>query len=105
MKMKGELEDAVKAMDFEQTVIVRPGLILGEREDSRPPEWFFRKIAQFGAAIFGNGCKDFWAQDASVIGRAAVSAALKSANGENKEKVWMINQSDVLRLGRTEWKD
>lgn len=105
LKMKGELEEAVKKLDFEHTIILRPGLIVGERNDSRPPEFVLQKIAQFGGAISGGLLKDFWAQDASVIGRAAVNATLKTANGENKEKIWVIGQADVVRLGRTEWKD
>ena len=30
--MKGELEDAVKALDFDHTVILRPGALLGQRQ-------------------------------------------------------------------------
>lgn len=37
-RMKAELDEAVKALDFEHTVLVKPGLIGGSREDSRPPE-------------------------------------------------------------------
>lgn len=102
MKMKGELEDAITALDFERTVIMRPGLIVGTREDSRPPEAGLRKLANFMGSISGGALKDFWAQDAEVIARAAVSAALQAEQRE--EKVWMIGQSDVVRLGRTEWK-
>jgi uncharacterized protein YbjT (DUF2867 family) len=102
LKMKGELEDAVTALDFERTVIVRPGLIVGTREDSRPPEAALRKLANFMGAISGGALKDFWAQDALVIARAAVSAALQAE--ERNERVWIVGQSDVLRLGRTEWK-
>lgn len=29
MKMKGELEDAVKALDFEHCLVLRPGLLVG----------------------------------------------------------------------------
>jgi len=100
-KMKGELEEAVKALDFEKTVILRPGLIVGSREDSRPAEWIVRKIAVTAGSL-SNAAKDFWAQDAEVIARAAVAAGLKSLEGG--QKVWMVGQSDIVRLGRTEWK-
>lgn len=102
MKMKGELEDAVTALGFERTVIMRPGLIVGTREDSRPPEAALRKLANLMGSISGGALKDFWAQDAEVIARAAVSAALQAEQRE--EKVWIVGQSDVVRLGRTEWK-
>lgn len=103
MKMKGELEDAVRDLDFERTVILRPGLLVGSREDSRPPEAALRKVANFMGAVSGGLLKDFWAQDAEVVARAAVSAALQAP--ERAEKVWVVGQADVVRLGRTEWKD
>ncbi|EHK99029.1 NAD(P)-binding Rossmann-fold containing protein [Glarea lozoyensis ATCC 20868] len=101
-KMKGELEEAVKALNFEKTIILRPGLIVGAREESRPAEWVVRKIAGAMGTV-ANGLKDFWAQDAGVIAKAAVSAGLKAEKGEG-EKVWTVGQAEIVRLGRTEWK-
>ena len=101
-KMKGELEDSVKALGFETTVILRPGLLVGERTESRPAEFAIRKIAGF-AGTLGNGFKDFWAQDADIVGRAAVSAGLQAIE-EGKPKVWELGQADIVKLGRTEWK-
>lgn len=100
--MKGELEDAVKALGFDTTVILRPGVLVGDRTESRPAEWAVRKIAGL-VGYLGNGAKDFWAQDAEVVARAAVSAGLQAAEG-GKGKVWEIGQADIVRLGRTEWK-
>ncbi|CAG8951228.1 hypothetical protein HYFRA_00007975 [Hymenoscyphus fraxineus] len=100
-KMKGELEDAVKALGFEHVVILRPGLIVGEREESRPAEWVFRKIAGVMGGVRA-GLKDVWAQDDVVIARAGVAAGLKALEGG--EKVVELGQSDIVRLGRTEWK-
>jgi uncharacterized protein YbjT (DUF2867 family) len=101
-KMKGELEEAVKALDFEHTVILRPGLLVGERQESRPAEFVLRKIAGFAGAL-SNGLKDSWAQDDAVVGRAAVSAGLEALTGKSP-KVWVVGQSDIVKLGRTEWK-
>jgi hypothetical protein len=102
-RMKGELEEAVKALGFEHTVILRPGLIVGEREDSRPPEFAIRKIAIWAGKVSESWLKDFWAQDAHVIAKAAVSAGLQCAEGKVQQKVWLLNQSDIIRLGKTEW--
>lgn len=102
-KMKGELEESVKELGFEHTVILRPGLIVGSREESRPAEFVVRKIAGF-AGMLGNGFKDGWAQDAEVIARAAVASGLQALEGKVEDKVWMVGQSDIVRLGRTEWK-
>ena len=101
-RMKGELEDAVKALDFEHTVLVRPGLIMGQREESRAAEAVVRKIA--GAMnMLGHAFTDFWAQDAEVIARAAVSAGFKALEG-GAPKVWEMPQAEIVKLGRTEWK-
>ncbi|KAI5201398.1 NAD dependent epimerase/dehydratase family protein-like protein [Aureobasidium subglaciale] len=102
-KMKGELEEAVKELGFEHTVILRPGLIVGEREDSRPPEFAIRKVAAWAGKISEPWLKNFWAQDADVIAKAAVSAGLQCADGKVQQKVWMLTQSDIIRLGKTEW--
>jgi uncharacterized protein YbjT (DUF2867 family) len=103
-KMKGELEDAVKAIGFKHTVILKPGLIVGAREHSRPTEFALRKVADFFGAISSNKLKDFWAQDAEVIARAAVHAGLECVEGKKEDGVWEIGQSEIVKLGRTEWK-
>ena len=92
----------MKALEFEHCIILRPGLLTGERQESRPAEAVLRKIAGV-VGMFGNGLKDFWAQDAEVVGKAAVSAGLQALEG-GKPKVWELGQSDIVRLGRTEWK-
>ena len=104
LKMKGELEAAVKELGFPHTVILRPGLLLGSREDSRPPEAMVRFFAK-GLASISKGLTDFWVQDAGVVAKAAVSAAARCVEGKQKEGVWMLEQADIVRLGRTEWKD
>lgn len=102
-KMKGELEDAIKAIDFAHVVIVRPGLIVGQRTESRAAELVLRMIAGLAGSVSGK-LKDPWAQDDVVIARAAVRAGLDCLGGEEKEKVRVLAQSDIVRLGRTAWK-
>lgn len=102
-KMKGELEQAVKDLDFDHCVILRPGLIVGERSEMRTAEFIMRKAAQ-GAGSVHNGLKDFWAQDADVIARAAVRAGMDCVEGKEPEKFRILGGADIIRLGRTEWK-
>lgn len=105
IRMKGELEDAVTALGFEHTVIVRPGLIVGDRSESRPAEWAIRKVAG-GARMVGNWAFDSWAQDCDVIAKSAVAAGLKALEGkEEVPRVWVVGMADIVRLGRTEWKN
>lgn len=103
-KMKGEIEEHIKELGFEHMVILRPGLIAGNREESRMAEGVVRKIAA-GLGAISTHLKDPWAQEADVIGKAAVSAGLTALNGQAPEKVWILGGSDIIRLGRTEWKE
>ncbi|KAF2096722.1 hypothetical protein NA57DRAFT_78318 [Rhizodiscina lignyota] len=105
-KMKGEIEEEVIELGFEHTVLVKPGLIVGTREnDSRPIEFIARKLAE-AAGMVAHGLKDSWAQDADVIAKAAVAAGLECAEGkaDGHGKVWEVTAHDIIRLGRTEWK-
>lgn len=104
LQMKGELEDAVSALPFSNVVILRPGLIVGAREESRVAEAVVRSIAGVMGKV-ANVLKDPWAQDADVIAKAGVHAAVLAKRGEYKEKVVVLGQSDIVRLGRTEWKE
>jgi uncharacterized protein YbjT (DUF2867 family) len=105
VKMKGEIEEDIKALGFDHTVIVQPGIISGQREESRPMEAVIRHVAGFAGMINSHYLKDWWAQDADMIAKAAVSAGLKALDGEAPSKVWLLKGPDIVRLGRTDWKE
>lgn len=65
---------------------------------------YIQQIAAFAGSI-SSKLKDFWAQDADVIAKAAVSAGLQSLNGKTPSKVWLLGGADIVRLGVTEWED
>lgn len=99
VKMKGQLEDDVKALGFKHTIIVRPGLILGPREDSRPAEFAIQSIAKlFRRAT--PALTDFWAQDAATIARAAINAGVQCLEGKREEGAWMLEQTEINALGK-----
>ena len=103
-RMKGEIEEDVKVMGFDKTVILRPGLIAGQREESRPLEAAARFIAGTAGKLY-SGLKDGWAQETDVIGTAAVNAGLKALNDDvpaGSEKVWVLGGSDIIRYGQKE---
>lgn len=90
--MKGELDEAVKAIGFQRTIILKPGLLVGTREDSRPGEFAARKVAGW-LGSWSEG----WAQSAEVVARAAVKAALEEGEG-----VTVLSQKDIVRLGNAD---
>lgn len=102
--MKGEIEEDIKALGFERTVILRPGLIAGTREESRPLEAGIRFIAGWAGKVHSS-LKDGWAQEADVIGNAAVNAGLKALQGDvpaDCEKVWAIEGKKIIALAKNE---
>lgn len=44
LKMKGELEDSVKALNFPSTYILQPGLLFGPREKKRTAEGWTQTV-------------------------------------------------------------
>ncbi|RDW73604.1 hypothetical protein BP5796_07046 [Coleophoma crateriformis] len=103
VRLKSELEVAVKALNFDHTVIVKPGLIVGHRTESRPIEAIFRTTAYVLGAISGGLLKNGWAQDADVIARAAVKAGLKTLDAKIlASKVWEVEQKEIISLGKVE---
>ena len=102
--MKGTLEKEVSEMKFDRVVIVRPGLIVGDRQqESRVVEASLRALAKGLGCISGGHLKDFWAQDADVIAAAAVTAGIMALEGKAPvdNKVWVVNQTEILRLGKS----
>lgn len=100
-KMKVGVEDAIKELDFEQAIILRPGAILGDREKPKAPLF---------ESLMGNlnkvsqGLQDKMGQDQVHIGRAAVAAARAAEEGKAPSKYWTVEGAEILKLGRDEWK-
>lgn len=97
-RMKGELEGAVRRLEFDSTVFLRPGFLIGKRESYKFGEGFAQGMANFMGRVSGGRLKDAWAQDAETVARGVVGAAL--IGEERMEKVWVVGQADIVK-----WKD
>ncbi|KAL8797771.1 MAG: hypothetical protein Q9195_000123 [Heterodermia aff. obscurata] len=100
-KMKGQLEEEVKKLDFEHTVIVKPGLLLGNRQDRRPAEAVSRALANGLGAISNGWLTNSWAQDATVVARSAVVAGEQCLEGQRQKGVWIVGQGDIVKMGKS----
>jgi uncharacterized protein YbjT (DUF2867 family) len=123
-KMKVGVEDAIKELGFDHAIILRPGMILGRET---PKAAFFESIVG-SLSKLGQGIQDrigmeqwscadvdvlgLWntdllcaGQDQTIIGRAAVAAARIAEEGKAPSKFWALEQADIVRLGREEWKE
>ena len=105
-RMKAELEEEVVKLGFDHTVLLKPGLLLGPREEKRLAEGVMQSVARGMRAVGGGMLTDWWAQDAAVIGRAAVKAGLMCVEGRGEGKVtdgkevWAVDQAGMIRLGK-----
>lgn len=94
--MKGDIERDIEALGFEKVVFVRPGMLLGTREEMKGR--FFEGVLQGTARVLGGvsggWLSDGWAQNAEVIGRAAVEAGLKAAVGTH-----VVGMKEIIALG------
>ncbi|KAK3381346.1 hypothetical protein B0H63DRAFT_450694 [Podospora didyma] len=97
-KMKTGVENAIKEQNFEHAIILRPGLIIGDREGKHNSDLFVGAVRWFG-----NGVKDSLGAEAEVIARAAVHAVKLAEQGKAPSKYWILENKDILRLGRDEW--
>ncbi|TGJ81635.1 hypothetical protein E0Z10_g7125 [Xylaria hypoxylon] len=103
-KMKNGVEDAIKSLDFKQAIILRPGLLMGEREVAHTGGPLFEALARGVGKHLGQGLQDKFAQDAHVVARAAVNAVKLADEGKAPSKYWVLEQNDIVKLGRDEWK-
>lgn len=77
-RVKGELEQALAQIGFDSLTFVRPGLISGEREQSRPGE----RIAVIGLGLIGPLLPKPWRLNpAARIAQALLDAAHAAAPG------------------------
>ncbi|KXH46829.1 hypothetical protein CSIM01_12654 [Colletotrichum simmondsii] len=95
--------DAIKEAGFDHGIILKPGLILGAREESRAGEGVFQSVVR-GLGMLHRGVQDTFGQEAEVIARAAVHAAVLVEQGKAPAGLWVIEAPEIVRLGRTEWK-
>ncbi len=78
LKLKGEMEEAVKASGVESIHIMRPSVLLGNRNESRPMEKISQKIMSALSFLIPSKYKPISATD---VARAMIAAAAKNETG------------------------
>ena len=82
-RVKGELEDAIRALPYRSVTIVRPSLLLGERAELRPGESI--------AKVFAGAVPRRW----RPVHASAVAATLVRAAVEDQPGVRVIESKDI----------
>lgn len=78
-RMKGELDRDVAALGFERCHVLRPSILEGDRQESRPGEAF--GIAAMKAFKFIPGLKKYRPIHVNTVARAMIAAALDPRPG------------------------
>ncbi|RWA14951.1 hypothetical protein EKO27_g220 [Xylaria grammica] len=100
MKMKRGVEETIEKLGFDHAVILRPGMILGRRETPHPIGPLLNSII-YGVGSIAKSLQDKLGQEAEVVGKAAVQAAQTATEGKAPSKVWVIEGSDLVKLGNS----
>ncbi|CAG9943796.1 unnamed protein product [Clonostachys rosea f. rosea IK726] len=100
-QMKVGVEDAVKGLEFDHSIIVRPGMLLGAREEQRFVEKGAQSIVS-GLGLVHKGLKNALGQDVDVIARATTKAIKLANEGKAPSKHWVLEGADILKLGAEE---
>jgi uncharacterized protein YbjT (DUF2867 family) len=86
-RTKGELEEAVRRLDFESLTIARPGFLGGHRDEIRPMERIMGAILRIAAPVLPAGAR---ISPASRVAALLVEAAIGAAPG-----VHIITSADI----------
>uniref|UniRef100_A0A671FB94 Protein HTATIP2 n=1 Tax=Rhinolophus ferrumequinum TaxID=59479 RepID=A0A671FB94_RHIFE len=90
----GEVEDKVEELKFDRYSIFRPGVLLCDREESRPSEWLVRKF--FGSL------PQSWASGHSVPVVTVVRAMLNNAVRPSDKKKELLDNKAIHDLGNVD---
>lgn len=90
-KVKGQVEEKLKALKLKQLFIFRPSLLLGERDEFRTGEEFAKTIMGIFTPLMLGPLKKF----RPIQGKAVATAMIKAATTEEKEL--RIYESDEIQ--------
>jgi uncharacterized protein YbjT (DUF2867 family) len=93
LRLKGEVEEAIYALNLPSFSVFHPSVLLGKRKEFRPAEWLAIKILPFVEWMFPF---NYRAINASTVARAMILAAVENKKGNHtynrKEMVLIINE-------------
>lgn len=80
-KVKGQIEDAIATLGFDRLAILRPSLLLGERQGHRPAEAMATWVSGKLSFVFTGALKRFKPIEGDTVARAMINAVQKPYTG------------------------
>ena len=93
LQVKAETEAALRALSFRTVHLLRPGLLLGDRTESRPLESVFRAIAPALNLLLAGPLRRYRAIDASDVARAMARTLFEGPDGAR-----VLHYDEMMRL-------
>ncbi len=91
LRVKGETEDLLERMKFDRVDILRPGVLLGPRQDNRPGEAIAQKLSFIYNPLLQGPLRRYRAISADMVAAAILGLLKKKESGifihENAEMV------------------
>jgi uncharacterized protein YbjT (DUF2867 family) len=81
LRVKGEVEDALEQAGYARLDLLRPGLLLGPRQERRPAEALFQKLAPLGNLLMHGRFKQYRSIPADALAAAIVRLLARDAAG------------------------
>uniref|UniRef100_A0A2K6MB53 HIV-1 Tat interactive protein 2 n=1 Tax=Rhinopithecus bieti TaxID=61621 RepID=A0A2K6MB53_RHIBE len=92
LQVKGEVEAKVEELKFDRYSVFRPGVLLCDRQESRPGEWLVRKF--FGSL------PESWASGQSVPLVTVVRAMLNNVVRPSDKQMELLENKAIHDLGK-----
>lgn len=92
LKMKGEVEDAIKQTSIKSTHIYEPAQLTGNRKESRPMEKFIVSVMKIIEPLLLGGLKKYRSIPAQTVAKAMYKQSLKTEEGV------FVHPSDKIKL-------
>ncbi|CAN5862085.1 oxidoreductase [soil metagenome] len=92
-RVKGEVEEAVRALPFESLVILRPSLLMGEREEMRPGERLAEPAMRALSPLMLGPARKYRPIEARKVAAAMVRLAK-----EGRQGVRIVESDEIARI-------
>ncbi|XP_077375541.1 oxidoreductase HTATIP2 isoform X2 [Festucalex cinctus] len=96
LKVKGQVEADIQALDFDRYSVYRPGVLLVDRQESRPGEWLARQFFSAVSAVFSTSM--------SIPIQTVAKAMVSNTVLQPEHKFEILENKAISTLGKSDKK-